>query len=118
MAIGSPGQIALVRFPHTDLEMGKPRPVLLLEKAPGAYDDWLICMISSRMNQAIPNFDEVLNPADRDFSASGLSIPSVVRVSRLAVVSANRFLGKIGQIDPTRLERIRQRIASWITGTI
>ncbi len=41
------GQIVLFRFLQTDLEKGKLRPALLLEKLPGEYDDWLICMISS-----------------------------------------------------------------------
>ncbi len=42
------GQIAIFRFPQTDLEEGKLRPALLLGKLPGEYDDWLICMISSQ----------------------------------------------------------------------
>jgi mRNA interferase MazF len=117
MAIRAAGQIAIVRFPHTDLAAGKARPVLLLDKTPGGYDDWLVCMISSRVEQAIPDFDEVIDAVHSDFSSSGLSIPSVIRVSRLAMVRTDRLLGKIGQIDPARLERIRKRIASWIAGT-
>ncbi len=35
------GQVALLRFPLTDLTPGKLRPVLLIALAPGAYGDWL-----------------------------------------------------------------------------
>jgi mRNA interferase MazF len=37
------GQIILFRFPQADLEQGKLRPALLINKLPGEYDDWLVC---------------------------------------------------------------------------
>ncbi len=63
-----PGQIVLFRFPRTDLAEGKLRPALLIREAPGPYDDWLICMISSQLHQQIPGFDEVIEDGDSDFS--------------------------------------------------
>ena len=33
------GQIVLFKFPKVDLEEGKLRPVLLISKLPGEYDD-------------------------------------------------------------------------------
>ncbi|WP_265586227.1 hypothetical protein [Sphaerospermopsis aphanizomenoides] len=36
------------------------------------------------------------------------------RVSRLAVVSEQILLGKIGEISEARLTRIRQNLANWI----
>ena len=50
------GQIVLFRFPRTDLAAGKLRPALLISEAPGPYDDWLICMISSQQHQQIEGF--------------------------------------------------------------
>ena len=38
-----PGQIVLLRFPHTDLEQGKLRLALLLAKLPGERGDWFVC---------------------------------------------------------------------------
>ena len=58
MAMKLPGQVAILRFPSVDLSEGKSRPVLLLAKARGAYDDWLICMISSQVHQALSEIDE------------------------------------------------------------
>ncbi len=111
------GQIVLFRFPHTDLEEGKHRPGLLLGKLPGEYDDWLICMISSQTRHYIPEFDELVNKDDPDFADSGLKVPSVVRVGRLAVVEGEILLGAIGQIAPERLRRIKGRLAEWLTGS-
>ena len=110
----SEGQIFLLRFPQTDLQNGKLRPVLVLRKLPTRYNDWLICMISSRLDQNTAEFDEILTQDNPDFSGSGLKIPSVIRMCRLAVVDSAILLGKIGQIDNSRLLRIKQRLSQWI----
>lgn len=109
-----PGKLALLRFPHVDLEEGKLRPVLLVARVPGDYPDWLVAMVSSRLEQAIPGFDEVIREEDADFPASGLKQSSVIRMGRLAVANAELFLGAIGEISDKRLGRIRRRIADWI----
>jgi len=108
------GQIVLFRFPQTDLEQGKLRPALLLGKLPGEYDDWLICMVSAQIRQAIPEFDEMISENDPDFAASGLKAASVIRIGRLAVVQGDILLGAIGQIAPKRLQRIKRRLAEWL----
>jgi len=110
------GQVVLFRFPQTDLVEGKLRPALLLGKLPGEYDDWLICMISSRLHQYIEGFDEVVKEGDEDFEQSGLKLVSVIRVGRLAVVSGEILVGAIGEISPKRLRRIRQNLAKWLSG--
>ena len=60
----NPGDIVLVRFPRSNLRMGKLRPALVLAIAPGNHPDFLLAMITSRIYQAVPNFDEVIAPAD------------------------------------------------------
>jgi mRNA interferase MazF len=112
----SPGQIELVRFPHVDLSPGKPRPVLLLASVPGPYDDWLVCMISSKLHQEVQGFDDVIAADDADFAPSGLKGASVFRIARLAVVTDELMLGGIGEISEARLARIRTSVANWIQG--
>jgi mRNA interferase MazF len=108
------GQVVLFRFPETDLEAGKLRPALLLGKLPGEYDDWLVCMISSQTRHYIPEFDEFIQEEDLDFPESGLKLPSVIRVGRLAVVGGEILLGAMGQIAPERLQRIKSQLANWL----
>lgn len=103
-------------FPYTDLSGAKLRPVLTLRQSP-RFDDWLVCMVSSRIEQAEAGFDEVLRPADPDFATSGLKAPSVLRLSRLAVLDGSLLVGSIGAIADERLARVRQRLAQWIVGT-
>ena len=110
------GQVVLFRFPQTDHSAGKLRPALILRKLPGQYDDWMICMLSSQLTQQIPEFDEFIDSDDEDFEKSGLKMPSIVRLSRLAVVDENILLGTIGNISASRLDNIKKKLSSWIKG--
>ena len=108
------GQIVLFNFPQTDLGIGKSRPALLLAQLPGNYDDWLICMISSNLNQYVEGFDEIINEDSPDFVRSGLRTASVIRTTRLAVVSGEILIGTIGEISPDRLMRLKNNLGDWI----
>jgi mRNA interferase MazF len=110
------GQIVLFTFPLADQGVGKLRPALVLRQLPSVHNDWLVCMISSRLQQQIPALDEVLRREDSDFATTGLNVPSVVRVSRLAVASGDIFRGTVGRLTSERLQRIRVRLTRWIQG--
>ena len=113
----SEGQIVLFRFPQTDQTTGKLRPALVLRRLPGQHNDWLICMISSNLDQKVPDFDEMITPDDSDFKETGLKVPSLIRIGRLAVVDGDILLGRLGQVDTQRLLRIKQKLSRWIQGT-
>ncbi len=103
------------RFPPTDLEAGKLRPALLLRKLPGNYDDWLIYMISSLTHQYIAGFDDIVYENDVDFRDSGLKVPSVIRIGRLAVVSGEILLGAIGHVSNERISRVKKSLSDWLS---
>jgi mRNA interferase MazF len=69
-------------------------------------------VFASATNEA--NLDEILTPADPDFANSGLKVPSVLRLSRLAVLDGSLLLGSIGAISDDRLKNVRQRLAKWL----
>ncbi len=108
------GQIVTFRFPQTDMEEGKLRPALLLGKLPGKHDDWLVCMISTQLRHAVPEFDEIVHETDPDFMDSGLKVSSVIRIGRLAVVEGGMLLGSIGHISHQRFQRIIKRLTEWL----
>ena len=110
------GQVVLFTFPQTDQATGKLRPslVLVIRSLPGHHDDWLVCMISTQISQELPEIDEVIRDEDPDFAQTGLKTTSLLRVSRLAVVSTNILQGSIGSISESRLDGIRARLADWI----
>ncbi|MDQ3633117.1 MAG: type II toxin-antitoxin system PemK/MazF family toxin [Acidobacteriota bacterium] len=113
MAIKS-GQIVLFKFPQTNLVLGRNRPALLLVSLPTAYNDWLVCMISSKTHQAVTGIDELISTTDTDFSQSGLKSESVIRLTRLAVVSDSILLGNIDEVSSIRLKRLKKNLADWI----
>ncbi len=110
------GKIALLRFPHADLRSGKLRPVLLIAPVPGSHQDWLVAMVSGQTEQAIPQFDEIIEREDSDFEASGLKTTSVIRMGRLAVVEQGLLLGELGAVSDQRLQAVRGRMAEWVLG--
>ncbi len=73
-------------------------------------------MISTQLHQQVPELDEVVHKTDLDFLQTGLKATSLIRVTRIAVVSADLLCGAIGNLAPDRLERIRSRLGHWISG--
>jgi len=112
-----PSQIVLFRFPQTDQFGAKMRPALLIGRLPGAFNDWLLCMISSQLRHYVQDFDEIVHEDSEDFATSGLKASSLVRVGRLAVVDETIMMGAVGEIGPERMERIKSRLANWILST-
>jgi len=62
-------QIAILQFSTVALTAGKPRPVLLVAPVPGPYQAWLVCMLSTQLQQAVEGFDEVIVALDSDFGS-------------------------------------------------
>ena len=108
------GEIVLIPFPQTDLQPGKLRPALVVAIAPGRHADILLALVTSRVHQAIPRFDELLSPTDDDFPATHLKAASVIRLARLATVDATVIQAKLGEIGPDRLANIRGRLIAWL----
>ena len=108
------GQVVLFHFPQTDLTRGKLRPAIILDKLPGSFDDWLICMISSQTRHYIDGFDVMITTADADYAKSGLKHRSVIRTGRLAVVDEGMLLGAIGEIDSKRLAQVKVNLVNWL----
>jgi mRNA interferase MazF len=92
----------------------KLRPAVIIRALPGPQEDWLLCMVSSQLRHEIPEMDEVVCDTDPDFRQTGLRMTSLIRVTRLAVVSGGELEGAIGQLTEERLRRIRARLARWI----
>jgi len=109
-----PGEVVLIRFPQTNLQSGKLRPALVIAIAPGRHDDVLLALVSSRISQAIPNFDEIIHSNDPDYRVTGLKVASVVRISRLVTVESTIIDARLGEISSDRLKRIKQHISDWL----
>ena len=105
-----PCDISQIRFPRADLRKGKYRPVILLTKLPGSFNDWLICAITSQLRHEVKEWDERIERADDDFKRSGLKVPSLIRIGKLATVEESVLEGTLGRISAERLARILRKI--------
>jgi mRNA interferase MazF len=102
------GDVALAALPQANGQI-KPRPVILLRSMP-PFADWLVCGISTQLHQVVKDMDEIIEPADGDFTGSGLKAASVIRLGFLIVLPTNQFRGIIGRISPQRHERLLQNL--------
>lgn len=109
-----PGDIVLIRFPQANLQAGKLRPALIISTVPGRHSDLLLAMISSRIHQAIPNFDEMIETTEADYTTTGLKARSVIRVARLVTVEASVINARLGAVSDSRLQRVKSRLVKWL----
>lgn len=108
------GDVVLTPLPQADGRL-KNRPVVLLRAMP-PHGDLLVCGVSTRLRQAVADFDEVVRADDPDFAMSGLKAASLIRLGFLAVLPASQFPGRIGSISPERHRRRLQRLADHLRG--
>lgn len=111
----NPGDVVLIPLPQLGGGgAAKLRPALALTLLPGPYQNVLLCGISTQLHLIQANWDERIQPGDGDFVASGLHQTSVIRLGYLYAAEAMEITGIIGRIDPTRLVRLRTRLADHV----
>ncbi len=71
-------------------------------------------MISSNLNQYVEGLDEIINENSPGFVRSGLKTASVIRTTRLAVVSGEVLIRAVGEISPDRLMQVKNNLGDWI----
>lgn len=106
--------IALTPIPQANGKI-KNRPVVLLRQLP-PYQDFLVCGISTQLHQEVSDFDNIIAPADSDFSASGLRTRSLIRLGFLAVVPRNKMIGSIGTISSERHQNLLKTLSDYLVG--
>lgn len=106
------GDVVIVPVPQADGKI-KNRPAVLLRKMP-SFGDVLVCGISTQLHLEVVGFDEIIAAGDADFAASGLAADSLIRLSFLSVLPANRVVGTIGAISSERHKRLLQNLADYL----
>ena len=106
----------LARFPFTDQTGTKLRPVLVLAEIPGPYRDFIVLFISSQLSQRTPALDSVIDAGHPAFRLSGLKVPSVFRIAKVASLSETLLIGTIGHLDRAVFDDIIQRLTRLLEG--
>jgi mRNA interferase MazF len=110
------GDVILARFPFTDGSGAKLRPVLVLARVPGVYEDYLALFVSSQVHLAVPDVDVIIGPGDPGFADAGLKVPSVFRVGKLATISSALILGPLGSVGEPLLSVIVRHLTRLLEG--
>ncbi|NJK28541.1 MAG: transcriptional regulator [Coleofasciculaceae cyanobacterium SM2_3_26] len=104
--------VVLTPIPQADGTI-KNRPVILLRELP-PYQDFLVCGVSTQLYQEVKGFDNIISPADSDFTASGLRKKSLIRLGFLAVIPRNKIIGSIGAISSTRHQHLLKTLSDYL----
>jgi len=106
------GEVVLTPIPQADCRI-KHRPAIILRELP-KYNDFLVCGISTQLRQYVKDFDEIISPADSDFTASGLITTSIIRLGFLAVLPHKSIAGAIGEISTKRHLRLLKTLSDYL----
>lgn len=106
------GDVVLTPLPQADGRL-KPRPAVLLKKMP-PFGDWLLCGVSTQLQQEVAGFDETIDPSDSDFRHSGLKATSLIRLGFLAVLPEDQLLGILGSISSERHRALISRLSKFL----
>jgi mRNA interferase MazF len=95
--------IVLLKFPFTDTKTFKKRPALVINDFNDG--DVIVCRITSQIYQT--EFDVFID----DWEKSGLKLPSIIRVHKIATLEKDMVEVVMGRIDDS-VKKIVQSIIS------
>jgi mRNA interferase MazF len=101
------GDIVLLKFPFTDGKTYKRRPALIINDFNDG--DIIVCRITSQIYKT--QNDIFVS----DWEKSGLKLPSVIRVHKLATLDKDLVENIMGQLDNLTREKVQIIITS-LTG--
>ena len=98
------GDIVLLRFPFTDGNTFKKRPALIVNDCKDG--DIIVCRITSRLYNS--RYDIYID----NWEKSGLKLPSIIRVHKIATLEKNMVELIMGKIDESLKADIRNIISN------
>lgn len=100
------GNVVLVTFPFTDLSGSKKRPAIVLQNETSRSLDLILAFISSVVPESPGSTEVVLTPKMKDFALTGLKVPSVIRLDKLATIERRLVARKLGSVTQTYLKQV------------
>jgi mRNA interferase MazF len=104
--VGKPvvGEVVVLPFPQTDLQMGKRRPALVVADLTG--DDLILCQITSQARSDSYSISLLAT----DFERGRLTVDSFIRPNRLFTVEQSVILYTAAKVKDAKLAEVRVRI--------
>ena len=104
------GSVVLVNFPFTDLSQTKLRPAIILW-IDTAGTDVVVCAITSQKTDRLSDGEFLINVTDSEFPQTGLRVSSKVRTTRIATLSRQLVVRKLGELGIQHIQALNTKIA-------
>lgn len=98
------GEVVVLAFPQTDLQVGKRRPALVVAALTG--DDLILCQITSQSRR--DGYSVRLTSGD--FERGNLNLESYIRPNRLFTVEQSVILYSAAKVNNSKLDEVRAKI--------
>ncbi|MDJ0660058.1 MAG: type II toxin-antitoxin system PemK/MazF family toxin [Crocosphaera sp.] len=103
------GEVVVIPFPFSDLSQSKRRPALVICDLQD--NDIILCQITSQRK----NDPYEILLTNQDFQSGELNRKSYIRPNRIFTADQNLIIYKIGQIEPTKLDEVINKIIEIIS---
>ena len=103
------GSVVLVNFPFTDLSKTKLRPAIILWIDTGGTDV-VVCAITSQKIDRLSDGEFLINTTDSEFAQTGLRVSSKVRTTRIATLSRQLVVRKLGELGTQHIQNLNTKM--------
>jgi len=104
------GKVVLAPFPFDDLSATRVRPAVCLTDPIGMHRHVVLAFITSQIPADLLESDLVLEPTQKDFTLSGLKVPSTLRLYRLMTATTALIRRELGKLSPRIQVKSRQKL--------
>ncbi|KAF5435653.1 mRNA interferase MazF [Candidatus Methanophagaceae archaeon] len=110
-----PGDIVLFKYPYTDYSGVKRRPALVIAERPDFKNEFLITFLTSQTLNFNKEWDIELDPESKRDKQTNLKKKTVIKTTKFIIISYFRLTGKIGRIDKSVLDKVKENIKRWLS---
>ena len=104
------GKVVLVPFPFDDLSFNKVRAAVCLTNPVGPHRHVVLAFITSQTPPDPQPTDVTLSSADPGFAATGLRVPSTIRLHRLMTVTTSLIRRELGRLPAAIQAQVDARL--------
>lgn len=103
-------KVVLVPFPFDDLSSNKVRPAVCLTEPLGSHRHVVVAFITSQVPVEMLDTDQLVEPSEPGFEATGLRTASVIRLHRLMTLSASIIQRELGVLPQALQQAVHDKL--------
>lgn len=104
------GDIVLIPFPFAELTQIKVRPAVVVAITKDAYQDIVICAVSSVIPKKLSENEFIVTPGVEN----ALKVSSVVKVDRIVTLKRYDVIHRLGNLNTSELSILKEKFKSLV----